>query len=745
MALAMQWSLDQTSSSAISVATGILRAATADNVQPLAILACEQFGNTIAMCQETILKIERLVVPTPEPAVLAFLKSTVGYFPNDTVSHLGKSLAGVRFLSLAAAMVSTLGASEAAMTMQTMLESTASDATLLPSIRNIRELLSSIESKCCKSGFADQVAGWQLFFGQLDGGLRDDIQNRRMQAIPHGPGMEALLDSLRQLHRVGNDDITKVTVRATRSAPWTVAFIKWCLGSPPSIFWDDGTPMLEKDGTFSVIIQRDRDHKKAEEFQVTIHSSIRGPSDLVSTTIDNTNRHPYMVSIRSFGELIMCHAFDDGLATRAVQEAMPYALRRVVENFTGGGYSPTRTQSMDEFTRGLMPSPFPPDYAISQVYRLLFAKKLEFKTLDDDLKITDLPLISAYFQELSCSCTDCKPGSLRNAMCPREVFLGKLFTLVADVLALSLFHYPESLKIEWMAAPSRYSLIHGEALSLMPPVRRMTFFEAVQSILRDKPRSETRGNDCVLDWALSRVGHRLDSEAIESFVISSFNGQTVWPTVYDSHVYAKRGYLQLSWLPGLLIHKKDVYDIGTSVGSSLKASTETVDLSHEPVVIPRNLFPGMKLQWSVSADSRIAGRLQIGLMVRDADKTYSTSHSPSTIFRISCKDHIYITGDCCHGPNAKLNEVDKLSKFTGPVVPAVSVPFINPKNPFFMSAPSQPQDQTISVVAVDGCDELRFFALSGVPEEGHVVLRRAACLACCLDICRKVDAKALIL
>jgi len=49
MSVQAQWNLDQTMGLALSVARGIFQAATNDNVQPLAILACENFGNTIAM------------------------------------------------------------------------------------------------------------------------------------------------------------------------------------------------------------------------------------------------------------------------------------------------------------------------------------------------------------------------------------------------------------------------------------------------------------------------------------------------------------------------------------------------------------------------------------------------------------------------------------------------------------------------------------------------------------------------
>lgn len=54
-------------------------AATSDNVQVLAIIACERFGNTLAICPETCHKIETVVLPTPQPAPVAFLRGVVGF------------------------------------------------------------------------------------------------------------------------------------------------------------------------------------------------------------------------------------------------------------------------------------------------------------------------------------------------------------------------------------------------------------------------------------------------------------------------------------------------------------------------------------------------------------------------------------------------------------------------------------------------------------------------------------------
>jgi len=71
-AIQAQWSLDQSAQSVIGVARRVLQAATTDNVRPLAILACERFGATLAMSRDACIKMERDVVPAPEPVIIGY-------------------------------------------------------------------------------------------------------------------------------------------------------------------------------------------------------------------------------------------------------------------------------------------------------------------------------------------------------------------------------------------------------------------------------------------------------------------------------------------------------------------------------------------------------------------------------------------------------------------------------------------------------------------------------------------------
>ena len=97
MAVQAQWELFHTAKSTVELSKDFLSAVTTDNVQALAVLACEQFGTTIAMSQETILKINKTVVPRIEPAYLRFAKSSIGYSANDCIAQLGANTAVYTF------------------------------------------------------------------------------------------------------------------------------------------------------------------------------------------------------------------------------------------------------------------------------------------------------------------------------------------------------------------------------------------------------------------------------------------------------------------------------------------------------------------------------------------------------------------------------------------------------------------------------------------------------------------------
>jgi hypothetical protein len=81
--ISITWNLDRSVAAAGSSIRDYIIASREDNVQTLAILVCQDLGNTIAMDRRTVDTIQTRVLPTPEPLPVRFLKSCVGFAADD--------------------------------------------------------------------------------------------------------------------------------------------------------------------------------------------------------------------------------------------------------------------------------------------------------------------------------------------------------------------------------------------------------------------------------------------------------------------------------------------------------------------------------------------------------------------------------------------------------------------------------------------------------------------------------------
>ncbi|RSL60232.1 hypothetical protein CEP54_006872 [Fusarium duplospermum] len=721
--LSLQWSLDNSAHSVVSVAKGALQAATSDNVQVLAILSCERFGNTVAMSPETRRRMERCVVPTPPPAVLGFLQVTIGYAASDCVTYLGRSMAGLQFLGLACALVTTMDAFQSGLAVHAMVEESAADKTLVPTEKQIIDLLKSITPRCSRSGFTNEVAGWQLL---LRNSAHPGLPPYRSMFCPHMEAVMALVDAFRQLRRVGRADVAQVIIEVSDCAPWVAAFTKWCLGFPPSIIDKDGAPILEQAGSEVLMIIRP---DLPRSFKVTVHSSIGAPSELVSAKFD-PQPGLGMVGIETYGQLLMgYYEFDHGTAARAVQQALSYALRQAPQKlvFWGRGaengsplewWRPLQRVEKEpvlpvnsELNR-LRASPFPPESVIAKLYAafLGLSEPPEFRNLGPGLVISDLPLVRLHMQDLAkvCRCSECSEPRRGSPRCIKNLFLEDLAIVIADILALSLFQSPDSLLVHYISTSRR-----GD---------NSQFIKDVHSVIK-KGDATWCPLGCVLERALELVGH--ETKYSRGWVMSSYNGQAVWPTIYETSNYEKEGLLSLSWLPGHIWHKNTSHQVATSTDAVFATTDSEMDIRREGVSEPCNLYPTLQVQWQ--ATLRAQG-LQVSVGLKGKTGTLKVSQNPAYILENLA--NALLVGKCQHSPDAKLDVPDRFSFLTGPVIPFDPLA----------------SDDTIGIVAVDRRDDLGLMTLCCNFPPGHfVILRKGACLSCCLQVARDAGARTIVL
>ncbi|KAL6904432.1 hypothetical protein GGI43DRAFT_421780 [Trichoderma evansii] len=666
MSIAAQWSLDVTVDSALSVSRGIIRAATSDNIQPLALLACEKFGGTIAICHETCRKIETSVLPTEKPAMIQFLQGIVGYSRNDCALHLGTTTSGLQFLGLAAALVTTMGTFESATSLSLMLRNAAADKSLLPTTKQLRDLLSALDARLSRSRFPDQVLGWQKYLYQ-----HPDTPDAGRIVLRHAldhPSTEAI-EKL--------STVSKITVHVTSSAPWVISFARWCLGAPPSIYLGDGTPLLEQAELKVDIIVNTESTGYDQSFLVTIHHNIGDPETLIAP--GNGKRWGGMTTIESYGQWILNeYSLDQGEAFRALQQCLPYAAKEYLDQcrFTSRkAHQQIITRKSRErdskVIEELHTVPFGTDSSVADILsRMLNGggwettrnTSLELKKLDPGVRLTDLPLLKLHLKSLrnDCSCQACAgtaSGLVWSGNCLKDQFLYNAALFLCDALALSLFHLSDNLLVLIDSRRDR---------------RRQDFHTSVYSIFTHQAVGYSATSDLVdackieslVDWALTLVGHDVGTQlSTTSWAMSCFKGQAVYPTIFDTYRVKQRGYLALSWQPGILQFNGEKYEIVSSnMGSSQPPPPADPSLSSKEVLRPLNLYPEYKLKWRVEVHD---GFLNLGIYLEGS----SVEIIRNPLEAICGLSSSLVADSCSHNRDAKLDSADKFCAYMSPLFP----------------------------------------------------------------------------
>jgi hypothetical protein len=730
----LQWELNRSLDSSLSVARGVIQASTSDNVQTLALLACERFGATLAICPETCRKVEAQIIrlQTPTSAVVSFLSAVIGYSKDDCASQLARSLAGVQFIALATALLTTGSSYHGGEALAHMLRTSAADKTLLPPARHLKDLLASIEHKCVQLKFPDMVAGWSKIL--LDSATTTPEDRTFWKAdyyVPNAEGIGGLVDAFRQLSRVGN--ATSITLKTIGCTAWVAAFTQWCLGVPPSTYLDNGRAILVQPKS-NVTIIAIKDTKDCSSLEITVHRSMGNPSDLITADLSG-KAWSGLLSIEAYGQLLLCQSdFNFGSAHRAITQSLPYAMKQIVTmlrlsilrsfdrsvELHAWQHKHKRHHNHDEVpdeaTR-FAAYPFPKDITISNILSRMLGLSdspvpNKLPPLKGGLMITDLPLVSLHLEDLrrNCLCRTCSSTGQMFEACKIAVFMGRLSEFAADVLLLSLFESPEALLV--------YNGNH----------RTSSFKYAIRQILTTgKPNNLPLIN--VLDAALSVVGHDVADDLNRGvWVLSCYKGQAMYPKLFETRCLQDPGYLTLSWAPGLLRYDGEVYSkvIGDhGAGQTLGCQTPN-DMAIKAVNLPINLVPDQRLVWRVVREDGFL-RINVGIEV---DGTWmSMIHSPLTML-INLSSAL-VTFPCPHSADEPLKTPDKWCQYTEPSQPLGSSE--QTKDPDF-----------ISVVAADGNDGLRMYALGFYDSPFPFVIRNGTCIACCLGICRIAGYPAII-
>ena len=324
-AVQLQWNLDRTIHKSLNVALDFVRVAAQDNVQPIALMACEGFGNTLPICQVTRSVVEKKTRPKQEPILLRFAKISICKGGGETLERLFSNVAGLNFLALAAALVPIMMIDEAGIAIHKMLDKSAVDKTLVPPAYHVQAILELLEPQLNQIGFVETCYQW-------DHWLRNHITpyHDTQHRYPSSNSMGHLVSALRSLARLGHESIDSIVITCHSCTAWIAAFVEWCLGLPPSVLYDSNTVVFaQPESKVTILVPSER--KITDPIKVESYQASGALFDMIC--IDASQDHNGQPGIFSAMTTLQVHAqqtiqslTDSSLEVRALLEALSYGI-----------------------------------------------------------------------------------------------------------------------------------------------------------------------------------------------------------------------------------------------------------------------------------------------------------------------------------------------------------------------------------------------------------------------------------
>ena len=729
--LALTWTLNETADHFLKVGKDLVYASTLDDVQPLALLASERFGATLAICPLTRTKIEVLIKSQADHVVIGFAKAQVGFNNGGATIHLSRSLAGVNFLALAATLVSITNTFAAGTALERMIIASAVDRTLVPTAYQLRDLLNVLEPRLVRAGFLNDVLGWKDWWIKSEG-ISEESRLKLIEdgePFPDADGLEKIVASLREISRIG--EAKSVTFTAGLAAPWLTAFIKWCLGEPPIIYGPNSQELLSQSGTGVTIIYSNEEefHRLIRIEVITMFSSFAKIifANLENPTKTGLNRTVGMVDIQTRARHVLrMSGFESELSKRALLQALPLALKQIRDNSS----SPPRlieSSQMNTLLHTVRSHPFPPESVIAGVAAryLSLDEPLNLRALAEGIRVTDQPLICLWAEK-----NKPNPATPFSGI---DLFIRGLSIIVADILTLSLFNDGLDSMVVYYDPRVLLELDGGYA-------------GIIQSDLLGRGKTTDEYSTAnILNWALLLIGcDGIGSIRHKTWAGTSIHGQVVFPKLFENLSPVEVGYLELYCIPGILTTGGH----STKVFSSIKCSESRFESSrHEkkdfttwptPVTQSMNLYPDENVLWKVQLSEHY---ISVGM---GWSRGVGIANPYSLLNGLS---RAIFVGACPHGFDASASDCTiryHHSQLQGPLDNPLEVPSLR-----F----GRPEEQPIKVFPVSGNKGLRALALATIAtkfaiyDHGSIstIIGNGACLDCLMDHCRLLGCEYIVL
>jgi hypothetical protein len=659
-------------------------------------------------------------------------------------------MSGQRFLGLAAALVTSVGPLDGAKAVVAMMEATnmgEKAGTDIPSTRHLADILKRLDARSIRCGFRDIMVTWEVILREVvfpkafaptaEAGNTSNqarlshIQNLMLKGLPPPETIAKIVDAFRQVARLGNESITKIIIKVGAGAAWVLAFAQWCLNDPPALCIDNESIFDPPGSRVTITIPASLLNKSIE---ITIHHRLESLNSLLSPAVKYTCHG--MVSLKTYGTWLLHEfGFADKPGRRLLCQLFQYAVPQILPNMKCGKFGRLGRNSnlVEEFSASdpldsYRPITLPDIRKLSSLYSIITGENepQKFTMLKDGELIEDLPLIKRHMDRLKkkCRCGQCRGKDRifpsKSKTCRVNELYSIFSTILINVFALSLFDSHESLFI-------RPSHDRHNGYQLRDTVCNLLWTGDAQEF----------DDEHLLDWARAMIGHVFDNED-RGLVVTSGRGQVVYPLVYEANHIERVGYLCLLNFCGVLKYDGDAYNVVASLydfASDVSDVSDASDVSDEQeeyiyesnqksgILQPINLYRNASLSWKIATLEN--GEIQADFLVRVQGSNFTATRNPD-FFLTSVKDTLFYES-CPHDSRVKLEKADRFTTNQSP----------------WQEKAAKTSKSFVNIIAVDGSEGLRCFALANANDT--VVLRRHACLRCCLDMCRDNGVRDLIL
>ena len=621
--LTLQWSLNETADGFYKISKDIVRAASTDNIQTTALDALDKFGATLAICSETEYHVEQQLRLTRSSRLIGFLKAHLGFIAGDSCEALSKSTGGIRFLCLAAALV-TWDTLDAAKATREMLKDSSRRDQFLPTLGQIKDVHEALEYKMHVLCFAEVVLRWQsrvrdavMLSPQSYRVLSQPLPQDFIDRQPQPSVLAAIVRALRDTSRLGRGGHIRITVRL--GFAWLVAFCEWCTGQPPVVLSLENGQVIQDDpeGKSNIVIALG--HHFSESI-VEVATRIDGPTQLWKT------EYPFgsvlrdwsgMVSMNDYGsKFLWACELDEDLGSRALKQALVYSCKAVLIRLPFFHHQAANTFS----TSTIAPRQVDPSFRsfsrriTSTICKYLNVEDREaykLKELKEGQEIQDLSSVKEYIRDTRdlCKCSHCGDDPSAKRICMVRTFEYYIAHVTAQILASSVLELTEPVKLFWSASclpqslPKDSVLIAKVLAILFPNSEVGPSCNIVRTIW--EVRKRLRGFEGInlmdiFNFARYLIGHEPDPEV--SWVASSHRGQVIFAHFFESRRFDPQSFALIDGGPGGIVHNDEKYRLVQ--GGDPSSATMGEPSKQLPVDRVRNLLepPGVKIKWEASND-----------------------------------------------------------------------------------------------------------------------------------------------